>query len=432
MKILLESDLTTPLIQELIQEHGNASDAVRHLLSIYTVLGRLDKPLTFNTLRRIFRQKFKPSITQREDESRESRIEKLLQNHNVALDSIKEIKDVKIGIWGIHAKDSEGNIQTSYLDKTQITLTPHAPTFPIVDKANPTIIKYNNDVPKLLRKTWQAAVISDIQAGYLKNMQTGLLQPIHDPKAVSVALQITSDICPKKLVFIGDVSDWSFISRWEFHNEFDAVNESIEISHKILADFISAAGPQVDQKRMIDSNHALRPEKFLLEHNRAAMQIKRASDTSKWPVFSEAYLLRYEDLGIEMEGRYPGGEWFMLPKLVFMHAPPKSKEFSASVIHGHTHKSQSTPRVTHTHTGREEFFTYDVGCLTSVGKNANNLSLMVTNTPSNQGRTNWNQGMAIVNVVEGKEEVFTVDLIQIREGGALYGGSYYTAKSEAD
>jgi hypothetical protein len=176
---------------------------------------------------------------------------------------------------------------------------------------------------------------------------------------------------------------------------------------------------------MVGSNHSIRPERFLLEHNRMALRIRRASDTSAWPVFSEGFLLRYEEHGVEYTGHFPAEEYYLLPNLLVMHAPPKAREFAASVIHGHTHHVSITPRVQHTYEGRKDHMVYDVGALCQVGQNANKMSLMRTRTPSDRGRTDWNQGIGIVNVVEGKESIFSVDLIQIKDHTAIYKGAIY-------
>jgi hypothetical protein len=330
---------------------------------------------------------------------------------------------VKLGIWGVHAKDADGNIQTSYLDKTQICLSPEAPEFPVVNCATPNIIKFEPKVIHTLKKTWQAVVISDTQIGFLQDPETKETSPIHDPLAMDIAKRITLDVSPRELYFIGDWMDWPFLSRWQQHDEFDAVNESIQEGYDQLCQFISAAGPQVTKKVMIGGNHDVRPEKFLLEHNRKAMRVKRAGD--QWPVFSQQFLLRYDELGIEMPGYYPAGEYYMLPDLLLTHAPPKAAEFQSSVIHGHQHKLSITPRVQHASTGRKVYLTYDVGCLCRVDSTTNPYRLLRTSVPSDRPRTNWQQGIGVVNVVDGKFPVHAVDLIHIQDGKAIYGGQLY-------
>jgi hypothetical protein len=257
----------------------------------------------------------------------------------------------------------------------------------------------------------------------MQDPETKETETIHDRLSMDIAKQITMSVSHKELYFIGDWMDWPFLSRWQQHDEFDAVNESIQEGYEQLCQFISAAGPQVTKKIMIGGNHDIRPEKFLLEHNRKALRVKRAGDT--WPVFSQQFLLRYDELGITTPGYYPGGEYYVLPDLLLTHAPPKAAEFQASVIHGHTHKLTRDLRIQHSSSGRQTYYTYDVGCLCQTGTTDNPYRLLRTRVPSDRPRTNWSQGMAVINVVDGKIPFHSVDQIAITDHKAIYQGEVY-------
>lgn len=420
MTAILFADLEYDFVKDLVDKLGGCSAAADYILKEYDIV---DHPISRESLRKYLSRMLNKKITGREDPDRMSRIEKLLDNANVPLEALGRIENVKLGIWGVHAKDKDGVIQTSYLDKTQISLVPEAPLFPIVNCANPKIIEFTPRVVHTLKKTWQAVVISDTQIGFLQDPETKETEAIHDPLAMDIAKRITLDVSPKELYFIGDWMDWPFLSRWQQHDEFDAVNESIQEGYDQLCSFISAAGPQVTKKIMIGGNHDVRPEKFLLEHNRKAMRVKRAGD--QWPVFSQQFLLRYDELGIEMPGYYPSGEYYVLPDLLLTHAPPKAAEFQASVIHGHTHKLTRDLRVQHSSSGRQTYYTYDVGCLCRVDSTTNPYRLLRTSVPSDRPRTNWSQGMAVINVVDGKIPFHSVDQISITNHRAIYGGQVY-------
>jgi hypothetical protein len=420
--MLHKKDFTEEFCKELLLQYGNKLNAARAVEG--TVYGLTGKVVSAFTITQWMLEALNLSIAGRGEQDTVSRIEKLLANHNVPLSAIGKIDNVKIGMWGVHAKDADGNVITNVLDKTSLTITPSAPLFPVADQAKPNIIQFNAP-PRILKKTWQCVVISDTQIGFLQDPETKEIEPIHDPRAISVAKQITADIAPRKLAWIGDLMDWPFLSRWQQHDEFDAVNESIQAGYDHLCEFIAAAGPQVDEKIMVGSNHAKRPEAFLLEHNRKAMRIRRASDVSTWPVFSEPYLLRYEELGISFTGHYPGDSYYLLPDLLLTHAPPKANEFQASVIHGHTHHLTRTTRVQHAHAGRQTYFVYDTGCLCQTGSTSNTHRLLRTITPSDRARTDWAQGISVINVVEGGRH--SVDQISILDGFALYGGQAYEA-----
>jgi hypothetical protein len=367
------------------------------------------------------------------DLDRESKLRQLLASVPLDGPAGSRASAVDVGLWGVAAKDADGNLVTQGLDKLSVRyrLEPSAPAFPLIQPAEPKTVAFTPQPFYINHKTWSAFVYSDAQIGFLQHPETKAITPIHDPDALNVAHQICHDVAPKKVVLIGDWMDWPFLSRWEQHDEFDAVNESIEEGHKQLCKARSSA-PQGADFVMIGSNHGHRPEKWIGERNRKAMRVRRAADTSTWPVFSEPYLLRFEDLGIEFSGQYPGGEYYLLPDLVCVHAPPKSKEFAASVIHGHTHKLTQDVSVTHSFAGRQTHFTYDTGCLCSTGVTEDKQSLVVTTTPSNQGRTNWAQGVTVINVVERKAPIHAVALISIKEGEAQYGGRLYRSSLLAD
>jgi hypothetical protein len=117
----------------------------------------------------------------------------------------------------------------------------------------------------------------------------------------------------------------------------------------------------------------------------------------------------------------------MLPDLMLTHAPPRVAEINASVIHGHQHKVSMVPRVAHSSAGRQTYFMYDIGFHCRVDTTSDPQRLMVTHVPSDRGRTNWTQGGAVVNILDGKIPFYSVDLFSINNGQCLYGGQFYEA-----
>lgn len=367
------------------------------------------------------------------DVDRQAQLEKLVASIPRETPDGAKLKSAEVALWGTAAKNADTQeIIKQGLDsvRARFTFGPEDDTkpFPVIQPASPTVIKYI-EAPRILRQTYTVPVISDAQIGYLRDLDSDELEETHDPLALDVSKQIVHDVQPRKLLFIADWMDWQIFSRWQQHPEYDRVTQpAIETGHRELAEHISAAGPKCVERIMLGSNHGLRPEKFILEHNKAALGIRRAGKPDEWPVFSEPYLLRFDDLGVMFTGQYPGGEYYILPDLVAMHAPPQSKEFGASVIHGHTHKITRTSYVTHRYDGRHTTFTYDVGCLCQTGTTTNKRRLLVTKVPSDRGRTNWVQGIAVVNIVDGKFPTHSVDQIQIDNGQAIYGGKVYRAR----
>jgi hypothetical protein len=228
--------------------------------------------------------------------------------------------------------------------------------------------------------------------------------------------------------------DWPTFSRWPQHPEMRrTLQMSVDAGHHELALMISAAGKRCTKRVMIGSNHGYRPEKFILEHNLEAVGLKRAcAQPDEWAVFSEPYLLRFDELGIEFSGQYPGGAYFILPDLGLTHAPPKRLEFQATMIHGHTHKRTLTPAVQHGDGGKR--FTYylvDIGCMCQLGATSNLRRLMITRVPSDRGRTDWQQGGAVIEIIDAfgsQAAKHAIEQVEIDNGGAIFRGQVFKAK----
>lgn len=308
------------------------------------------------------------------------------------------------------------------------TVVPKVPKFPIVNQSTPTRIEFNS-APYILRTIRYGVVVSDVQFGFLRNQVTGELEPIHDPRALSVAKQLIASIRPNDLYFIGDFMDWPTFSRWQKYPEFFGVMQpSIDGGYRELGEIIAAAGHQCDRRIMVGSNHQQRPEKFLLEYNMEALSVRRANEPpTGWPVFSEQYLLRYDDFGLTYTGQFPGEHYFILEDLVLSHAPTTKLEFAADVIHGHTHKLTTTTWTQFNQSGRRNFYMYDCGCLCQLETSSNPMSLLRLKVPSDRGRSNWSQGVAVVSILDGKFSKHTVDLVKIDRGIAIYQGQAYEA-----
>ena len=426
---LTRRSFTPSFAREIVTEYGGIEAAARAFAPLCESERNNGRVVSWSRVKEWIREAIREDgipITRAADPERLNRIAELLEKANIDPASINSIRSAKVKAWGYAMKGPDGEPIEGGLHATELTLETRGPVWPVADKAKPTQILYR-PAPQILRKTRTVAVISDAQIGFLVDPETKEASPIHDPSALDVAKQIVAAIQPDELVFIGDWMDWPFLSRWQQHDEFDAVNESIQAGHRELAEFISAAGRRCKKRVMIGSNHQVRPEKFLLENNRKAMRVRRAADTSAWPVFSEPYLLRYEDLGIEFSGQYPGGAHYILPDLVATHAPPKVKEFAASVIHGHTHKLTRSTHVIHGYSGRQQYFTYDIGCLCQTGSTNNPHRLLVTNTPSDRPRTDWAQGIAVVSIVDGDTPRHAVEQIGIEHGFAQFRGQSFSA-----
>ena len=348
-----------------------------------------------------------------EDVQRDNLVNTLIEEQNIPEEALAKgrVTNVVINRWG---NDEVPNSQT----KVYYKFDNAAPDFPLIQPADPTRFIFQDGAPRIMRKVKRNIVVSDAQIGRL--WRDGSMLETHDPLALEVTEQIIADVSPDELDYIGDWMDWSMLSRWPKKPEYvSTTQQSIQDGYDWHGRLIVAAGPRCKRKRIVKGNHDDRPAIFLRDLNLEAMGLRRASDTTGWPVFSTEFLLRYDELGIEVSDPYPNGTVWLTDDLVLMHAPPKKLEMAASVIHGHTHKLTRETWAQTNSVGRLTFFRYDIGCVAKIDGSV----------PSDRPRTDWAQGIALVEIIEGKFPIHRVEQIHIERGRAIFEGKLYEAKS---
>ena len=414
---MTRGDFTPIYCEGLVKIHGSVQAAARAVAERCIVPGRLEAPSWRSVERWIYKAL-----------SREIPVNPITDIGSSGVPAGERITRRSAATYEVVRRDSDGKPTVFQLKRESVSTVPEVSFPTVLDRAVPSTIVYN-PVPYIARPVRYAVVVSDVQFGFLKNQLTNELEPIHDPLALDVCKRIIADIRPEQLFFIGDFVDWPTFSRWQKYPEYyGTMQPTIDGAHRELGEIIAASGYQCERRVMVGSNHQQRPEKFLLEHNMDALNVRRANTApSSWPVFSEQYLLRYDDLGIEFSGQYPGGEYYVLDDLVLTHAPTSRLEFAADNIHGHTHKLSIATWAQNTAHGRKNYYQYDCGCLCQLGQVTDSTALQRTRVPSDRARTDWSQGFAVISILDGKIPKHEVELIKIDKGLAIYRGQVYEA-----
>jgi hypothetical protein len=435
--------MTTAIAQELIARHGDGMAAARAIQSqcrdrtgrkipsinaVYIWLNRAAKAETSSK-----------SILDPVDTAKLNQIKNALDEANIPIESIGKIEHVRVRS-GFHeglTKGPDGEPVVTHLRSKHVSmmLSPkwaEGPEWPLIQPAKPVLVK--NPVRKSagFSNARTIVVISDVQVGFLRDIEdSSHLVPMHDRRALDVALQIVADLQPSQLGYVGDFLDLPEMSRWLQVEEFWRTTQpAIDEGYKILAQFEAAAGPGRSPTKFVAGNHDRRLREYVLKNARAAFHIRPAqADPKDWPDLSISRLLRFDDLGIEYVGEYPGGEWWIAPKLVVRHNPEGKHAYAASVIAGHTHhvRRETTSRRTPSGPGTQT--TYEIGCLCSLENYGDKSSLMATRVPGNRGFTkDWAQGFAVVTVAE--EGSFSVEQVEIADGRSIFRGRPYASTLE--
>ena len=166
--------------------------------------------------------------------------------------------------------------------------------------------------------------------------------PIHDKKAVNVALQVIEVVKPDTFINLGDVGEWSSVSAWRWkrkkkppleyqlpsiNKEIKAVNKEIDRFDKILDKI------KCDTRYILAGNHdEWLTYGFVAEH--PYMEDYTFRKACKWDERGYKYLEYNEPL--------------VLGKLSFihgayatnLHAKKHLSEYGENIIYGHTHDIQ--------------------------------------------------------------------------------------------
>jgi hypothetical protein len=431
--------VTQQLARELVAEHGSTNGAARAILS--QCRDQHGKQASFDAVRKWLQEAGARSILDPAIADKVQQIVNVLENEaNIPLEAI-EVEHAKIrsGYHEVITKDKDGNphITKARSKNASVVISPswkHGPQWPVVQPAKPVVIK--NPTQSIAKRdssrTKTIVVISDIQVGFLRSIEdVSVLTPMHDRQAIDVALKIVADLQPDQLGYVGDFLDLPEMSRWLQVEEFFRVTQpSIDEGYKILAQFEAAAGPRNNRAptQFLSGNHDRRIREAIVKNARAAFHLRPAASTpDTWPDLTVPRLLRFDELGIEYVGEYPGGEWWITPDLVVRHNPESRNAYAGSVIAGHTHKVSRTTYSRRTPTGPEHSTLFEVGCLCSLEKYGDKASLMATRVPSNRGFVkDWAHSFAVVTVTpDGKSAVELVDYLS--PSRAIFRGKEYTS-----
>jgi hypothetical protein len=225
---------------------------------------------------------------------------------------------------------------------------------------------------------------------------------------------------PSVVVILGDFLDLAPLSRYLQVAEFQlTLQPALNYAHSLLVEIRETVGPNCEIV-YIPGNHERRLSQYILENAASLFGIKKANIPSSWPVQSIPSLLRLDELDIEYLAEYPGGEYWITPKLLCTHAPEKNEDLRASLIHGHNESSKLDSHSVTYHHGQEVYQRYCVPGLGKQGAVQDKLALNRTEVPSNRARKSGNQAIATVDVYS--DNFFQVNMWDIQKGKMIFYG----------
>lgn len=367
-----------------------------------------------------------------------SKIAELLERSGVDPDDIGKIE--KINIWQGFLKNADG--EPELVDLTSVMLSPvwsETPEYPVVQQAKPTLIKPIRSKAKT-SDAKVTVILPDPQIGY-RRLSDGTLVPMHDEKAMNLALQMMRFIRPDKVVNLGDFIDmpeWS--SKFLVLPEFVMTTQpSIDRAHKFLAQQRALVGDYAEIV-LIAGNHDARFSMAVTRNAMAALRLKQANTPKSFPVLSLPFLLRLEELGVTYLGAYPahkfkiaeGGEGQTALYAIHgdrLDVAKVAKNERQSFVQGHIHRIALHTETYEVGGEREQVVAFSPGCLCRVDGFVPSTKSAVTDDgmPVTQFES-WQQGIAVVS--EMSDGFWSMELVSITNGKAIYRGRVFEFDSE--
>jgi predicted phosphodiesterase len=353
--------------------------------------------------------------------------------------SSERVAGLRVSQWDSVMRGSDGEPLITQLQgiKLELKVSEEAPAWPLVDRpaVRLTLIPAGSPRPPHGRDL-TAVILPDPQIGY-RNTPDGDADPFHDEDAIDVAMQLTKDIGPDLAICLGDFQDFAEFGRFTQEAMFARTTQmGIDRGYEFMARLRQVA-PDADLK-VLEGNHDIRAEKRVREVNMAAWGLRRAADTTGWPVMSVPHLCCFDEFNAEYVSGYPAGEIWLNDRLRCIHgqlvrsgsstAAAVVRSDGASTIFGHVHRIEMQYITERTRKGGRTRLAMTPGCLCridgAVPSFKSGTDLLGRAVPSAE---NWQQGMAIVEYRKGNCSFFVHPVYinthagyETRFGGKIY------------
>jgi hypothetical protein len=240
--------------------------------------------------------------------------------------------------------------------------------------------------------------------------------PLHDEEAISCCRKAICLVEPQVAIFLGDIGEWSSVSRWMYAKKkrppVEYIIPQIEEDAKAVNDILdkfdaSFTNVGVKRKIVLIGNHEVWLENFVTEHPYLTQYLPPA-------------IMRLNERGYEVYGH---GEYLQIGELNFYHGGhhvgvnhtrQHAINLGANVMYGHNHdvSRSSLPNLNGVHSA------FSIGCLKKVQGEENKWL---------KGRkVNWGHSFAIVDwFVDG---TFRADIVDITGGKTFVWGEMIDGK----
>lgn len=364
------------------------------------------------------------------------RIADLLARNGIEVDDIGRVQ--KMNLWQMGYVTPDGDAEA--LDLVGVTLSPawqDGPQWPVI-QPGPAVRLPATKPAARPASGWQTAVIiPDIQCGYYRN-HGDELEPIHDERAIKIALDITAKVKPELVVLVGDNADFAEFGKYRLTPAFARTTQATIDRLTVLCAELRRAAPDA-RIIWIAGNHEERLPNMILDNAASAYGLRRGQSFNEPPVMSVPFLCRFDEHNIEYLPGYPASSFWINDRLRVIHGNRVRSGGSTahaylgaektSVIFGHVHRREYGARTREDRDGAKEIMAASPGCLARIDGVV----------PSSKGGVDldgrplpvvedWQQGIALVRFEPGDGR-FTYEQIAIHDGWAMWNGKEWGCTS---
>lgn len=240
--------------------------------------------------------------------------------------------------------------------------------------------------------------------------------PLHDPAAVSCALQAIELVKPNIFINIGDAGEWNSVSAWQWkgkkqppleyqlpfiEKEIEEVNAGLDMFDEVLSKV------KCKEKHMMEGNHDDWTNRFVERYP----YMKEIGFKNSCNIKKRGYTFHEHNKPLKIgKVNFIHGVY-----ATTYHAKKHLEVYGSNIVYGHTHDVQ---RHTITKLDSGTIGAWSIGCLKDMSREQNRWL---------RGRLhNWNHAFAIVTWYSNRN--FQVELIEIQKGECFVWGTHIKGK----
>lgn len=360
-------------------------------------------------------------------------IAQMLERKNISLDEIGSIQ--RVSLYQSLTKNEEGEAEVHDLVALQFSPAfEEGPKWPVIHPGPSIQIPKVKGSKKANKGFKTCVIVPDIQIGYFRNAE-GKLEPTHDERAISIALQIIEDLNPEMIVCVGDNLDLPEMGKYLTYPAFQQTTQASIDAATIFCAQMRKAAPNATIK-WLAGNHEERLPKYILNNAAAAYGLRKGNTPEEWPVMTVPYLCRMDEFGVEFLPGYPASHCWINEKLRVIHgdrvnssgvtATRYLNNEKVSVLYGHIHRIEMAYKTREDFDGPRTIMAASAGCLARIDGAI----------PSTKGGVDldgrpltryedWQQGLGVVTYEDKGEHRFSYETVHIYNGWGQYRGTEY-------